>query len=144
MRVKIKRLRPNIELPRYHTTDSAGMDLMAAIDTSITLKPLERKLVPAGFSIEIPAGYEVQIRARSGMSLKHGITAANGVGTVDADFRGEICAILVNLSNQDFTIEPGMRVAQMVLSKYEQIEWDERSELGKTKRGEGGYGSTGH
>lgn len=144
MRVKIKRLRPNIELPRYHTTDSAGMDLMAAIDTPITLKPLERKLVPAGFSIEIPVGYEVQIRARSGMSLKHGITAANGVGTVDADFRGEICAILVNLSNQDFTIEPGMRVAQMVLSKYEQIEWEEKNELSQTKRGEGGYGSTGH
>lgn len=144
MRVKIKRLRTNIELPQYHTIDSAGMDLMAAIDTPITLKPLERKLVPAGFAIEIPVGYEVQIRARSGMSLKHGITAANGVGTIDADFRGEICAILVNLSNEDFTIEPGMRVAQMVLSKYEKIEWDEINELAQTKRGEGGYGSTGH
>lgn len=144
MRVKIKRLRSNIELPQYHTTDSAGMDMVAAIDEPIILQSLERKLVPAGFAIEIPVGYEVQIRARSGMSLKYGITAANGVGTIDADFRGEICAILINLSNEDFTIEPGMRIAQMVLSKHEQIEWDEINDLGQTKRGEGGYGSTGH
>lgn len=144
MQVKIKKLRDGVDLPQYHTVDSAGLDLAAAIDDPIVIKPLERQLVPAGFAIEIPKGYEVQIRARSGMSLKHGITVANGVGTVDADFRGEICAILVNLSNQDFTIEPGMRVAQMVLSKYEQIEWDEINELGETERGKGGYGSTGH
>lgn len=144
MQVKIKKLRDDVDLPQYHTVDSAGLDLAAAIDEPIVIKPLERQLVPAGFAIEIPKGYEVQIRARSGMSLKHGITVANGVGTVDADFRGEICAILVNLSNEDFTIEPGMRVAQMVLSKYEQIEWDEINELGETERGKGGYGSTGH
>lgn len=144
MRVKIKKIRPDIQLPEYHTEDSAGLDLAAAIDEPIVLKPLERKLVPTGFAIEVPRGYEVQIRARSGMSLKHGITTANGVGTIDADFRGEICAILVNLSNTDFTIEPGMRVAQMVLSKYETIEWSEATELGETKRGKGGYGSTGH
>lgn len=144
MKVNIKKLRDDVKLPLYHTTDSAGIDVAAAIDEPIVLKPLERKLIPTGLAIEVPKGYEVQIRARSGMSLKHGITAANGVGTIDADFRGEVCAILVNLSNEDFTIEPGMRVAQMVLSKYEQIEWEEKSELTKTKRGEGGYGSTGH
>lgn len=144
MKVKVKRLRKDLNLPNYETQHAAGMDLAAAIDKPVTLKPLERRLVPAGIAVEIPSGYEVQIRARSGMSLKHGITTANGVGTIDADFRGEICAIIVNLSNEDFTIEPGMRIAQMVLSKYEQIEWDETNELGKTKRGEGGYGSTGH
>lgn len=144
MKVKIKKLRSNAVIPKYQTVDSAGVDIAAAIDQPIILKPLERKLVPAGFALEIPSGYEIQIRARSGMSLKHGITAANGVGTVDADFRGEICAILVNLSNEDFTIEPGMRVAQMVLSKFETIEWSEIKELGDTERGESGYGSTGH
>lgn len=144
MKVNIKKLRDDVELPLYHTADSAGVDLAAAIDEPIILKPLERKLVPTGLAIEVPKGYEAQIRARSGMSLKHGITAANGVGTIDADFRGEVCAILINLSNEDFTIEPGMRVAQMVLSKYEQITWDEVGKLGDTDRGEGGYGSTGH
>lgn len=144
MNVKIKKLRSDAIIPQYHTEDSAGVDIAAAIDGPIVIKPLERKLIPAGFAVEIPKGYEIQIRARSGMSLKHGITAANGVGTVDADFRGEICAILVNLSNEDFTIEPGMRVAQMVLSKYDKIEWNEIEDLGETKRGEGGYGSTGH
>lgn len=143
MQVKIKKLRDDVGLPRYHNIDSAGVDIAAAIDEPIVLKPLERKLIPTGFSLEIPTGYEVQIRARSGMSLKHGITTANGVGTIDADFRGEICVILVNLSDEEFTIEPGMRVAQMVLSKYEQIEWDETNNLSETERGEGGYGSTG-
>ncbi|MDO8335809.1 MAG: dUTP diphosphatase [Candidatus Saccharibacteria bacterium] len=144
MQIKIKKLHPQAEIPKYHTEDSAGVDIAAAIDEPIVIKPLERKLVPAGFAIEIPKGYEIQIRARSGLSLKHGITAANGVGTVDADFRGEICAILVNLSNQDFTVEPGMRVAQMVLSKFETIEWNEIDTLGDTTRGKSGYGSTGH
>ena len=144
MKVKIKKLRNDIELPQYHTVDSAGVDLAAAIDEPIVLKPLDRKLIPTGIALEIPKDYEIQIRARSGMSLKHGITAANGVGTVDADFRGEICAILINLSNKDFTIEPGMRVAQMVLSKYEKIEWDEKNEINDTDRGKSGYGSTGY
>lgn len=144
MKVGIKKLRNDAVIPEYHTIDSAGVDLAAAIDEPIILKPMERKLIPAGFALEIPKGYEIQIRARSGMSLKHGITAANGVGTVDADFRGEICAILINLSNDDFTIEPGMRVAQMVLSKYQKIEWDEKNEINYTDRGKSGYGSTGH
>lgn len=144
MKVNIKKLRPDAVLPQYHTEDSAGVDLAAAIDEPIVLKPLERKLIPTGLAIEVPKGYEAQVRARSGLSLKHGITAANGVGTVDADFRGELCAILVNLSNEDFTIEPGMRVAQMILKKYETIEWQESDELSQTKRGESGYGSTGH
>lgn len=144
MKVNIKKLRADAVLPQYHTEDSAGVDLTAAIDEPITLKPLERKLIPTGLAIEVPKGYEAQVRARSGLSLKHGITAANGVGTVDADFRGELCAILVNLSNEDFTIEPGMRVAQMILKKYETIEWQESDELSHTKRGESGYGSTGH
>ncbi len=144
MKVNIKKLRPGAILPQYHTEDSAGVDLAAAIDEPITLKPLERKLIPTGLAIEVPKGYEAQVRARSGLSLKHGITAANGVGTVDADFRGELCAILVNLSNEDFTIEPGMRVAQMILKKYETIEWQESDKLSQTKRGESGYGSTGH
>lgn len=144
MKVNIKKLRKDVQLPQYHTEDSAGVDLAAAIDEPIVLKPLERKLIPTGLAIEVPKGYEAQVRARSGLSLKHGITAANGVGTVDADFRGELCAILVNLSNEDFTIEPGMRVAQMILKKYETIEWQESGELSQTKRGKSGYGSTGH
>lgn len=144
MKVHIKKLRDDVELPQYHTEDSAGVDLAAAIDDPIVLKPLERKLVPTGLAIEVPKGYEAQVRARSGLSLKYGITAANGVGTIDADFRGEVCAILINLSNEDFTIEPGMRVAQMILKKYETFEWQESDELGQTGRGKGGYGSTGH
>ncbi len=144
MEFKIKKLRDNVILPSYQTEHSAGMDLSAAIEKPIELTPMQRHLVPCGFSIELPAGYEAQIRARSGMSLKYGITMANGIGTIDADFRGEIGVILINLSDQVFTIEPGMRIAQMIIAKYEKVQWQETHELDETKRGKGGYGSTGH
>ena len=119
------------------------MDLYAAIDKEITLKPLERVLVPTGIKIEIPVEYEAQIRARSGLSVKHGITLINAVGTVDADYRGEVGVILVNLSNEDFVIEDGERIAQMVIARHEQVEWEAVEVLGETERGAGGFGHTG-
>lgn len=131
------------ELPSYETLVSAGMDLRADIEESITLKPLERKLIPIGLSIELTPGYEAQIRPRSGLALKHGITLLNTPGTIDADYRGEIGVILVNLSNEEFVVVPGDRIAQMVIAKYEQITWEEVEFLSKTQRGTGGFGSTG-
>lgn len=131
------------ELPSYETLVSAGMDLRADIEESITLKPLERKLIPTGLSIELTPGYEAQIRPRSGLALKHGITLLNTPGTIDADYRGEIGVILVNLSNEEFVVVPGDRIAQMVIAKYEQITWEEVESLSKTQRGTGGFGSTG-
>lgn len=131
------------ELPSYETLVSAGMDLRADIEESITLKPLERKLIPTGLSIELTPGYEAQIRPRSGLALKHGITLLNTPGTIDADYRGEIGVILVNLSNEEFVVVPGDRIAQMVIAKYEQITWEEVEFLSKTQRGTGGFGSTG-
>lgn len=131
------------ELPSYETLVSAGMDLRADIEESITLKPLERILIPTGLSIELTPGYEAQIRPRSGLALKHGITLLNTPGTIDADYRGEIGVILVNLSNEEFVVVPGDRIAQMVIAKYEQITWEEVEFLSKTQRGTGGFGSTG-
>lgn len=131
------------ELPSYETLVSAGMDLRADIEESITLRPLERKLIPTGLSIELTPGYEAQIRPRSGLALKHGITLLNTPGTIDADYRGEIGVILVNLSNEEFVVVPGDRIAQMVIAKYEQITWEEVESLSKTQRGTGGFGSTG-
>jgi len=131
------------ELPSYETLVSAGMDLRADIEESITLRPLERKLIPTGLSIELTPGYEAQIRPRSGLALKHGITLLNTPGTIDADYRGEIGVILVNLSNEEFVVVPGDRIAQMVIAKYEQITWEEVEFLSKTQRGTGGFGSTG-
>jgi dUTP pyrophosphatase len=130
-------------LPHYETEASAGMDLRANIQESITLKPLERTIVKTGLFIELPVGYEAQVRPRSGLAAKKGITVLNAPGTVDADYRGEIGVILVNLSNEDFTIENGERVAQLVIAKHERAQWIEVEELSSTDRGAGGFGSTG-
>jgi dUTP pyrophosphatase len=131
------------ELPSYETIASAGMDLRANISESILLKPLERTIVKTGLFIELPVGIEAQVRPRSGLAAKKGITVLNAPGTIDADYRGEIGVILVNLSNEDFNIENGERIAQLVIAKHERAEWLEVSELSSTKRGEGGFGSTG-
>lgn len=130
-------------LPQYSTPLSAGMDLRASISEPITLGPLERAMVPTGLYMEIPAGYEGQVRPRSGLAAKKGITVLNAPGTVDADYRGEVKVILVNLSNEPFTIENGERIAQLVLAKHEVIEWKETDTLEESERGAGGFGSTG-
>ena len=142
--IKIVKLHKNAVLPEYQTVGAAGADIHACLETPVTLVPMERRMVPTGLAMAIPEGYEVQIRARSGMSIKHGITMINGVGTIDSDYRGEFGVLLINLSQEPFTIEPGMRIAQMVVAKYERVEWQEVSELDETERGGGGYGSTGH
>ncbi len=129
--------------PQYATASSAGMDLRANLDESIILKPLERTLVKTGLFIELPVGYEAQVRPRSGLAFKKGITVLNSPGTIDADYRGEIGVILVNLSNENFLIEDGERVAQLVIAKHETIEWNEVNSLEETERGAGGFGSTG-
>ena len=130
-------------LPKYQTALSAGMDLHANLDAPIVLNPQERLLVATGLFIELPEGYEAQVRPRSGLALKHGITVLNSPGTIDADYRGEIGVILVNLGREDFVIQPGERVAQAVLAKYERISWEETQQLSETTRGDGGFGSTG-
>jgi len=130
-------------LPHYETSASAGMDLRANITESITLKPLERTIVKTGLFIELPIGYEAQVRPRSGLAAKKGVTVLNAPGTIDADYRGEIGVILVNLSNNDFIIENGERVAQLIIAKHERAEWIQVQELSETARGEGGFGSTG-
>ena len=130
-------------LPSYATLLSAGMDLRANIDEPVVLKPLERKLIPTGLFIELPEGYEAQIRPRSGLSIKHGITVLNSPGTIDADYRGEICIILINLSNDDFVINDGERICQMVIASHEHAEWEEVKMLNDTDRGNGGFGHTG-
>lgn len=131
------------ELPSYETLASAGMDLRAHLETSVTLKPLERTIVKTGLFIELPVGIEAQVRPRSGLAAKNGITVLNAPGTIDADYRGEIGVILVNLSNEAFTIQNGERIAQLVIAKHNRAEWKEVSQLSETKRGEGGFGSTG-
>ena len=130
-------------LPNYETMASAGMDLRASLTESRTLKPLERTIVGTGLFIELPIGYEAQVRPRSGLAAKKGITVLNAPGTIDADYRGEIGVILVNLSNQDFEIRNGERIAQLVISKHERAEWEQVEILSQTDRGEGGFGSTG-
>lgn len=129
--------------PAYATEASAGMDLRANIEEPFTLKPLERRLVPTGISIELPVGYEAQVRPRSGLATKHGITIINSPGTVDADYRGELKVSLVNLSNEEFEIVPGERIAQMVVAAHEQVKWEDVEVLSETVRGAGGWGSTG-
>ena len=131
------------EIPSYETVGSAGMDLRANIDESITLKPLERTIVKTGLFIALPIGTEAQVRPRSGLAAKKGITVLNAPGTVDADYRGEIGVILVNISNEDFVINDGERIAQLVIAKHERAEWEEVTVLSETERGEGGFGSTG-
>ena len=130
-------------LPAYATEQSAGMDLRADIEQPVTLKPLERRLIPTGLHIALPQGYEAQVRPRSGLALKHGITVLNTPGTIDADYRGEIGVVLVNLSDEDFVVNPGERVAQMVIAQYEQAVLQTVDTLDETERGEGGYGHTG-
>ena len=130
-------------LPFYATKASAGVDLKAVLDGPVTLKPLERSVIGTGLKIALPEGFEAQVRPRSGLAAKFGITVLNAPGTVDADYRGEIGVILVNLSNEEFTIQPGERIAQLVLARYEQIEWQIIERLSETERGEGGFGSTG-
>lgn len=135
----------DLPLPTYATSLSAGLDLMAAIDEPIVLKPFERKLIPTGISIALPAGYEAQIRPRSGLALKHGLTVLNTPGTIDADYRGEIQVVLINLSQENFTIERGLRIAQMVLNPVTQLQWetrDQHDDIASQER-QGGFGSTG-
>ena len=131
------------QLPAYATVQSAGMDLRANLDEAVVLRPMDRKLIPTGLHIALPDGYEAQIRPRSGLALKHGITVLNSPGTIDADYRGEIMVLLINFSDQDFIINDGERVAQMVIARYEQSEFDIVSSLDETERGTGGYGHTG-
>ena len=133
----------DLDLPDYATAAAAGADLLAAIDRDIELGPLERKSVPTGISIALPVGFEAQVRPRSGLAARHGITVANAPGTIDADYRGEVGVILVNLSNEPFKITRGMRIAQLVVARHARAVWHEVSELGQTARGAGGFGSTG-
>lgn len=131
------------DLPAYETLHAAGMDLRANIEAVVSLKPLERKLVPTGLYIELPEGFEAQIRPRSGLAYKHGISIVNAPGTIDADYRGEIGVLLVNLSDQVFEINPGDRIAQMVVARHEKVEWKQVESLAETSRGDGGFGHTG-
>ncbi|MBC8464385.1 MAG: dUTP diphosphatase [Bacteroidetes bacterium] len=142
MKIKVVN-KSNHPLPHYATEQSAGMDLRANLDVPFTLQPLERALVKTGLFIELPVGFEAQVRPRSGLAFKKGVTVLNTPGTIDADYRGEIGVILVNLSNENFVVEDGERVAQMVIAKHEQPSWEEVTELIETERGAGGFGSTG-
>lgn len=142
MKVKIVNTSKN-SLPSYGTALSAGMDVRADIPAPITLAPLQRVLVPTGLYVALPEGYELQVRPRSGLAIKHGITVLNTPGTVDADYRGELCTILVNLSDKPYEIQPGERIAQYVVTRHEHVEWEEVERLDETGRGAGGFGSTG-
>jgi len=142
MKVKVVNHSP-FDLPSYATPFSAGMDLRANLDQPVTLGPLERAMIPTGLHIELPAGYEAQVRPRSGLAAKHGISIVNAPGTIDADYRGEIKVILVNLSNDPFTIEAGERIAQLVVARHEAVEWEPVEVLEESQRGSGGFGSTG-
>lgn len=132
-----------LPLPQYETAHAAGMDMRAFVETEITIKPLQRVLVPTGLYMELPVGYEAQIRPRSGLAYKHGISIVNSPGTIDADYRGEVKVLLINLSDTDFIVNNGDRIAQMVIAKHETIAWQAVEELTETLRGEGGYGHTG-
>lgn len=145
--VKIKKLAhfgTDLPLPSYSTSQSAGMDLVAAIDKPIVIKSGEVKLIPTAISIELPIGFEAQVRPRSGLAAKYGITVLNSPGTIDSDYRGEIKVILINHGKEDFIVERAMRIAQIVIARHEQIAWEETNSLDDTVRGEGGFGSTGH
>ena len=142
MKVKVINRSAN-ELPRYETPSSAGMDVRADLAGAIVLKPLERTLVPTGLYVELPEGYEMQLRPRSGLAIKHGLTLLNTPGTIDADYRGEIKIIVANLSSEPYELKPGERIAQMVVSRFTQVEWEPVRELSQTERGAGGFGHTG-
>lgn len=133
----------DLPLPAYATPESAGCDLLAAIDGEITLSPLQRALIPTGLKMMLPDGFEAQVRPRSGLALKHGITVLNTPGTIDADYRGEVGVILINFGQENFTVTRGMRIAQMIIAPVTQTQWQEVTELNGTSRGEGGFGSTG-
>lgn len=143
-RIKVKIInKSHHPLPSYETPESAGMDVRANLDQPVVLKPLERALIPTGLYIQLPAGHECQIRPRSGLALKHGISIVNTPGTVDADYRGEIGIIVINLSNEEFTISDGERICQMVITDYTHVQWEEVERLDQTKRGTGAFGHTG-
>lgn len=141
--IKITKLKSAAVVPAYQTEHASGMDLHACLDAPQTLQPFERSMIPTGLAIELPAGFEAQIRARSGLAIKHGITMVNGIGTIDADYRGEIGILVINLGNTAFVVEPGMRIAQIVIARYEKVTWQLADSLNETQRGDGGYGSTG-
>lgn len=143
LNIKIKKLNPRAKLPTYQTEHSAGMDLYACLDNPIIIKPFQRVIVPTGLSIELPFGYESRIHSRSGLAYRDGICMANGTGIIDADYRGEYGILLYNISDKDFEVEHGARIAQLVVSKYEHVIWQEIEELSETDRGTGGFGSTG-
>jgi len=142
MKIKIVKNNP-FNLPEYETKGSAGVDLQAYVENAVVLKPMERALIPTGIFVELPEGYEAQIRARSGLAIKHGISLVNGIGTVDSDYRGEVKVILINLGDKDFTINSGDRIAQMVFIKHEQANFELVEQLEDTERGAGGFGHTG-
>ena len=143
MQIRVKKLKTGAILPHYQTEHSAGVDLHACLEEAVILRPMQRVLVPCGFSMELPSGYEAQIRARSGLALKNGISLVNGIGTIDADYRGEIGVILINLGYEDFTIQSGDRIAQMVITSFVKASLEEVEELSDSQRGAGGFGSTG-
>ena len=142
MKIRIVNKSQN-SIPLYSTTQSAGMDIRADLAESLVLKPFERKLIPTGLFIQLPDGYEAQIRPRSGLAINRGVTVLNSPGTIDADYRGEIKIIMINLSQEDFIIHPGERIAQMIISAYKQVEWEEVEQLDDSERGQGGFGHTG-
>lgn len=142
MKVKVIN-RSRHDLPRYETPLSAGMDVRANLDEPVVLKPLARALIPTGLFVELPAGYEMQVRPRSGLAAKYGLTVLNAPGTIDADYRGEVKVILANLSDQEFTVQDGERIAQLIVAQHSQVEWEPTTELSDTSRGAGGFGSTG-
>ena len=144
MNVRIVRLKPTAQMPTYQSAGAAAADLYACIDTPVVLEPGERYIVSTGIALQLPEGYEAQVRARSGLSAKFGLTLANGIGTIDADYRGEVGVIVINLGDKAFTIEPNMRIAQMAVVEARQAAFVEVAALDETERGEGGYGSTGH
>jgi dUTP pyrophosphatase len=144
MEVRIKLLDSRGALPSYQTEGSAAADIAACLDTAVTLEPGGRAVIPTGFALQVPQGYEAQVRARSGLSSRHGITIANGIGTIDSDYRGEVGVILLNLGNEPFTVEHGMRIAQLAVVRCDQVVWEQVEHLESSMRGEGGYGSTGH
>ena len=144
MIVKFNKLNSSAIIPSYQTEHSAGMDVSACLEQPISIKPLQRTIVPTGLAIEVPEGFEVQVRARSGLSAKYGISLVNGIGTIDADYRGEIGVILVNLGEKDFVVNSGDRIAQLVIAKYEKVEIKETNKLSTTTRGSRGFGSTGN
>jgi len=141
--IRIKQLRESAIIPEYQTEHAAALDVHACLEAPMTLAPLERAMVPTGLAFELPEGTEMQVRARSGLSIKHGLTLVNGIGTIDADYRGELNILMINLGQEAFTIEPGMRVAQLLVSRYEKVEWETTEVLNETARGGNGFGSTG-